>query len=97
MNAATGARLQITGPASVGTDGLLTAQFTVDACDPAAVIAFFRKFLPYEDETLETVENVFALLSGPGGTISNLALNINRGEVRLGPVKLGEIPPLTRF
>jgi len=78
------------GPASVDQDGLVDADLRVTFRNPAAIGAILTELLP---EMRREIDLSVAGLSAMGDEPS-LPLRIVKGEMRLGFLSLGSIPPL---
>lgn len=89
-----GGILQIRGPFNIGSDGRVDARLTFDADNTAALIEFLGQVMPGEREILSTLGTVLALFSERGGAIRNVPMTIENGTVEIGPITVGEIPPL---
>lgn len=80
----------VTGPVSVGDDGLVDAQLQVTLRNPARIGELLAALMP---ERRQEIELSVSGLSAMGET-PTLPLRIVRGEVSLGFLSLGSIPPL---
>lgn len=90
-----GGRIEVSGPFRIDPDGRMSAQATVGARDFAALTAFFGKAFPGSPETMERLEQAAMFLAAMGSAgRRSLTLTIERGVVRAGPIRIGEIEPL---
>lgn len=94
-----GGRLTLSGPFTVAPDGLLDGEITVTAERIAALGAFFTALAPGEAEMIGNVAGLLSSLetgsSGEGaGKTASIKLTIVRGNVSLGLIPVGELPPL---
>ncbi|MFC6489998.1 DUF2125 domain-containing protein [Nitratireductor sp. GCM10026969] len=83
------AELSVSGPVSVGADGLIDAELSVRVEEPAAVGRILAEAFPEERQNIMTAAAAF---SGLGDT--PLQIRIARGRVFAGFIPLGRIPPL---
>lgn len=83
------AGLILSGPVSVGRDGLISAELSVRMQGPAAVAEVLAKLFPDEGDTFMAAAAAF---SGLGDT--PLQITIDRGRVFAGFIPLGRIPPI---
>jgi hypothetical protein len=84
------AGLSLSGPFSVGEDGLLDAQFKLTVRDPQGLAMALSEAIP---EKSEQIQQGFAALSMLGSAPS-LPLKISKGRASFGFIKLGNVPPL---
>jgi hypothetical protein len=84
------AGLSLSGPFSVGEDGLLDAQFKLTVRDPQGLAMALSEAIP---EKSEQIQQGFAALSMLGSAPS-LPLKISKGKASFGFIKLGNVPPL---
>lgn len=83
------AGVTVSGPFSVAEDGLLNAQLTLRATEPARLSEVLAQAFPEQAGQIRA-----ALGSGLLGSEPTLPITIDKGQVRLGFIPLGEIPPL---
>lgn len=81
----------VSGTFSVGADGLLDADLTIQMRDPKGVSAALSAAFP---EAREQIINGFSGLSMLGDA-PTLPLKISRGKAVLGFIPLGDVPPLS--
>ncbi|UCI08821.1 DUF2125 domain-containing protein [Mesorhizobium sp. B1-1-8] len=84
------ARITVSGPVSVGADGLVDADLTVKLKDPKAVAAILAGAIP---EHKSEIEQGFAGLAMLGNEPS-MPLRIVKGKASLGFIPLGKIKPV---
>jgi hypothetical protein len=82
--------LTVSGPFSIGEDGLIDATLKVTVRDPQGLSAIFAEAFP---EKRKEIKSAFSAL-GFMGNDPTLPLVIERGEAKLAFFKLGDIPPL---
>lgn len=87
---ASGARLAAAGTVSVGDDGLLDASLSLDATRVGELAPLFAAAFP---EAGDQIQAVLASLSKVG-EIAALPVKIVKGQVSVGFIRLGTIPPL---
>lgn len=80
----------VSGPFSIGKDGLLDAQFKLTVRDPRGLATALSAALPEIREEIEQVSGGLAML----GDAPSLPVKIAKGRASLGFIKLGNIPPL---
>ena len=85
---ATGAT--VSGPFSIGEDGLLDATLKVTIRDPNGLGAILAKAFPEKRKEITSVFSALAFM----GNDPTLPLTIERGEAMLAFVRLGRIPPI---
>jgi len=83
------AGISLSGPLTVGQDGLIDAELSVRVDDPAAVARFMAQVFPGERDRILAASGA---ISGLGN--APLQIRIVRGRVFLGFIPLGEIPPV---
>lgn len=84
------AGLSLSGPVSVGEDGLIDATLTIRIRNPTAVAAILARAIP---EAQSQITNGFAGLAVLGRE-PTLPLKIVKGKASLGFIPLGDIPPV---
>lgn len=82
--------ISISGPFSVGQDGLLDAEFKLTVRDPKGLATVLSAAFP---EISEKINQGFAGLAMLGDAPS-LPLKIAKGKASLGFIRLGNVPPL---
>lgn len=91
-----GALLELKGPLSIDTNGQLSATLKISVTRLDLLINFIGKFLPDAKENMEQVELALSIFSN--GTTSakpsKFTLQIEKGNVFLGIISLGRIPPV---
>jgi len=85
-----GHRLALSGPFSIGADGLLDADLQLTVRDPAGLSTTLGNAFP------EARQQIAASLSGLSalGPEPSLPLKIVKGKATLGFIPLGDVPPL---
>ena len=82
--------LTVSGPFSIGEDGLIDATLRVTVRDPRGLSAVFAEAFP---EKRREITSAFSAL-GFMGNDPTLPLVIERGQAKLAFFKLGDIPPI---
>jgi len=85
-----GAAVTATGTISIGEDGLIDAELTLGASEPAALAQTLSQAFPAQ---ADRITSVFAGLAALGENPS-LPVTVNDGQAYLGFVRIGQIPPL---
>ncbi|MCV0394383.1 MAG: DUF2125 domain-containing protein [Rhizobiaceae bacterium] len=86
--------LSVNGPVSVGDDGLVSAQLSLTIRNPERLAAVMGEAVPEAREQIETALSGFASMAADDGRTPPLPVRIDRGEVRIGFIPVGRIPPL---
>ncbi|MGP2493919.1 DUF2125 domain-containing protein [Mesorhizobium sp. PUT5] len=84
------ARVSVSGPVTIGTDGLIDAALTVRLHNPKAVAEVLAGALPEKAGQIRQGVGVLAML----GNEPSLPLNVVKGKATLGFIPLGEIKPV---
>ncbi|WP_170314693.1 DUF2125 domain-containing protein [Aquibium carbonis] len=84
------AGVTISGPISIGADGLIDARLEVEMDRPAEVAEKLAVALPDQAKEIRSVMGGFAML----GNAASLPLRIEKGRARIAFVQLGRLPPL---
>lgn len=84
------AGVSLSGPVSVGEDGLIDASLTIRIRNPTALAAILAEAMP---EAKNQITNGFAGLAVLGKE-PTLPLKIVKGKASLGFIPLGDIPPV---
>lgn len=84
------AGVTISGPVSIGPDGLIDAKLEVEMDRPAEVAERLAVALPDQANQIRSVMSGFAML----GSAASLPLRIERGRARIAFIQLGRVPPL---
>jgi len=89
-----GGRLTVSGPFSVSQEGVLSGRFTVAVGDSSAMMRTLRNLFPEQASNVETI--FFALNTMPKNekAETQLVFDVVDGSVRMGFIRLGDIPPL---
>jgi hypothetical protein len=80
----------VSGPVSIGADGLVDAQLTIKLRNPPAVAAVLSGVFPEAKRQIDSSFAGLALL----GSEPALPLVVTKGRAMLGFIPLGEIPPV---
>ncbi len=80
----------LTGPVTIGADGLIDAKFELTVTNPQALSKSLQAAVPEHAREINMGLAAMAL----GGKDVKLQLNIAKGKAWLGPIPLGDIPPL---
>lgn len=93
-----GGQLGFTGPMILSKDGLISGKVRMGIAEPQAVAAWASRIDPNLQQAvagLAQASSGMGKLSKIGGKdMRTISVKIKRGEVRLGFIKLGKIPPL---
>lgn len=84
------ARITVSGPVSVGADGLIDADLTIRIKDPKAVATILGTAIPEQKNAIEQGFAGLALL----GNEPSMPLKIVKGKASLGFIPLGKIKPV---
>ena len=84
------ARLSIAGPVSIDQAGLVDAELQVSVRDPGEIARILGNLVP---DMREEIEMGFSAISAMGET-PTLPMTIRKGEISLGFLSLGSIPPI---
>lgn len=82
----------VTGPWSIGDDGLLDADLRVTIQNPRELSRLLAEVIPEQRQQIETAFAGLALL----GDAPSLPLKVVKGKATLGFIPLGMLPPLAR-
>lgn len=85
-----GAGITVSGPVSVAADGLVDADLSLTLHSPSELAAILGTVFPEARSDIEMAAGVIAA----AGEDAVLPLRIVRGEMRLGFISLGSIPPI---
>ena len=86
--------LLVSGPFSIGADGLIDAKLEVYVVDPAGFAQAFKPAFPDQASQIDTLAAV-PTQAGPDGTPEiKLPVTITDGKAVLGFIPLGQLPPL---
>lgn len=98
ISVANGGKLVLNGPLQLDTDGLLSGEIQLGMANPKAVASAFEKFDPALKTFLLNLGNGLNALGKPvmfgEEEIKAVQLRIERGEIRLGFLKIGELGAL---
>lgn len=93
-----GGRLALSGPLQLHEDGTVSGDVAIGVDNPKAVGAWAGKINPRLTRYVASIGQAVAGMGRPakfGGTdLRAITVKIRRGEIKLGFIKLGEIPPL---
>jgi hypothetical protein len=84
------AGITVSGPVSIGADGLIDAKLEVQMDRPAEVAESLAAALPGRADQIRAAMTGFAML----GSAASLPLRIEKGRARIGFIQLGRVPPL---
>lgn len=84
------ARVAVSGPIAVDSEGLVNAKLQLTAHKPREIAAFLADLMPEQRGQITSVAAGLAAL----GETPSLPLTIVKGQARLAFVTLGDIPPL---
>ena len=85
-----GGSLALSGPFTVGANGLLDARLTISVVEAKAFAGFLGDLLPGYRDRLDQAFAGLAML----GDRASLPLSVKRGKAVIGFIPLGDIPPL---
>lgn len=83
------AAVELSGPVAVDADGLVNARLSLEIHRPEAVAAILADALPDKRDEIGTAFQALMMLGGAA-----LPLNIDKGKVYLGFIKIGDVPRL---
>lgn len=93
-----GGKLVFGGPLQLDENGILSGTVTVGLANPEAVMAWARLVSPALEQPVslltQSVAGMGAEATLGGEQVRAIELTINKGEVRLGFIKLIDLPPL---
>ncbi len=93
-----GGKLVLSGPLELSDDGLLSGTVAIGLAKPDEVTAWARSISPALEQPISLLTQSVAGMGAPttlaGEEVRSIELTIERGEVRLGFIKLADIPPL---
>ncbi len=84
------AGVTVSGPVSIGADGLIDAKLEVQMDRPAEVAESLAAALPGRADQIRAAMTGFAML----GNAASLPLRIEKGRARIGFIQLGRVPAL---
>jgi hypothetical protein len=84
------AGVTLSGPVSIGPDGLIDAKLEVEMDRPAEVAERLAAAMPDQADQIRSVMTGFAML----GNTASLPLRIEKGRARIAFIQLGRLPPL---
>lgn len=85
-----GAGISLSGPVAVDEEGLVDAELDVKLRDPEAIADLLAQALPQARREIRSAASALSAM----GQAPELRLQIVRGEMRMGFVPLGRLPPL---
>ncbi|WP_419906687.1 DUF2125 domain-containing protein [Hoeflea sp.] len=88
-----GAGLSVEGPFSINQDGYLTGKFNVEVRNMAAWQDFASQLFPQMSDQIANAAGIASSVNGGSANIS-LPINVDNGNVRIGFIQIGKIPPL---
>ena len=93
-----GGKLVLGGPLQLDENGILSGTVTIGLINPEAVMAWARSISPALDQPVSLLAQSVAGMGAPtvlgDEKVRAIELTIDRGEVRLGFIKLLDLPPL---
>ncbi len=87
-----GAQLSVVGPFSIDGEGYITGKFDVEISGRQAWQKMLIEAFPDAAQNITTAANLIAAIGQKQDKL-NLPLNVDRGNVRVGFIKIGNIPP----
>lgn len=84
------ARISLSGPVAIGSDGLIDAKLEVEMNRPEEVGEALAAALPDQADQIRSVMAGFAML----GNAASLPLRIEKGRARIAFIQLGRLPAL---
>ena len=98
VSVADGGKLAINGPLQLGPDGLLSGDLQIGMANPETVAKAFSAVDPVISDFLLNLGNALNMMGKPaqfgGEEIRAVPVKIERGEVKLGFIRIGTIPPI---
>ncbi len=88
-----GGALEITGPAQVNAQGVLSGKFNVTVRDLPKLINALKQSFPQEQQKFQDISGAIALLGNAGDEIK-LPISIRNGTVSIGILPVAKLPPL---
>lgn len=88
------AGLSVSGPVSVGDDGLVSARLSLIVRNPERLASIIGEAFPEAREQIGTALSGLASMADQDGRTPPLPLAIDRGDARIAFIALGRIPPL---
>ncbi len=90
-----GGMLEVSGPARVSKQGLLSGNFDVTVRDLPKLLTALSKSFPQERQKFADASNAVSLLSKETGKNEiTLPITIRDGRISIGIIPLGKLPPL---
>lgn len=90
-----GGALEVTGPAEISKDGLLSGKFNVTVRELPKLLNALGKSFPEEREKLADASKAIAMLSSKTGKEEvSLPITIRQGSMSIGIIPIGKLPPL---
>ncbi len=95
-----GGRMVLSGPFTIGADGLVDAQLRIEAGSIPSLGAFFTALFPQDSDTIANIANLLSSLESPASTdnvsgkSATVTLTVRRGALSFGLIGLGRLPPL---
>lgn len=91
---ASGGMLALRGPLSIGADGFVSGEVTLNADQMEKLVAFAASVFPPLGAMLNEPNSVLGLALGSGGSVSDLTITLDRGRAYIGLFEIGRIPRL---
>ena len=88
-----GGTLEISGPAQVNTQGVLSGNFNIKIRNLPKLINALSKSFPQERDKFQDISGAISLLGNSGNEIS-IPITVRNGKVSIGILPIASIPPL---
>ena len=93
-----GGKLGFSGPIRLSEDGLISGKVRMGISEPKSIGAWASRIDPNFQQAVAALAQATAGMGKPskigGNEMKTISVDIKRGEVRLGFIKLGKIPPV---
>lgn len=89
-----GGMLEITGPAQVSPQGLLSGNFDVKVRDLPKLINALSKSFPQEQQKFQDISGAISLLTGNSDKEISLPISLRKGRISIGILPVANLPPL---
>jgi len=91
----TGGRLTFSGPFNISEHGLLSGHFTLTVHDATMLKPVLSDLFPAQANNMTTLLFILGSMEKDKAGDPMLTLDITEGQIRMGFIKLGKIPPIT--